>query len=403
MIDDEQLAARFLAGWHEIADIGLRRDGGYDRFSFTHEDMALRSWFADQARRRSMHVEVDRNANLWAWRADGEGRAIVTGSHLDSVPGGGAFDGPLGIWSAFLALDLLEDEGVPLGPISVVDWTDEEGARFGVACLGSRLSSGVLAPERARALVDREGVTLEEAMRRVGYNPDELGADIERLDSIGAFVELHVEQGRALVDLDAPVGVASIIWPHGRWRVVFEGEANHAGTARLEDRRDPVLSFALFVQSVRECASRLGGLATVGKAFITPNATNGVAARVDSWLDARAPDQATLVELVARIEDAARVAARSHGVEVRLVEESLSSAVLFDERLRGEVVKRLAGVPVISTGAGHDAGVLAGRLATAMLFVRNPSGVSHSPHERAELADCIAGVRALAVVLAGLS
>src|SRR5262249_1623195 len=150
-------------------------------------------------------------------------------------------------------------------------FTDEEGARFGVACVGSRLLSGVLAASDARGLRDADGVTLAEAMRAAGADPGGLGRDEDALARIGAFVELHVEQGVALVGLDAPVGVATAIWPHGRWRYTFHGEANHAGTTRLTDRRDPMVPFASAVLAARQAAIRLGTLATFGKVRVDPN------------------------------------------------------------------------------------------------------------------------------------
>ena len=179
-----------------------------------------------------------------AERIDPRG-AFVTGSHLDSVPDGGPFDGPLGIVSAFTAIDLLRCDGVtPRVPVGIVAFSDEEGARFGVACVGSQLSTGALHPERALNLRDGDGTTLADALRKAGRRPEHLGADPELAERVGVYVELHVEQGRALDLVDRPVAVASAIWPHGRWRFTFCGAANHAGTTRLTDRRDPMRLFA---------------------------------------------------------------------------------------------------------------------------------------------------------------
>lgn len=158
------------------------------------------------------------------------GDAVVTGSHLDSVPDGGAYDGPLGVVSSFAALDELRGRGAEFDkPLAIVNFGDEEGARFGLACVGSRLAAGALTTEAAHQLRDGDGTTLPQAMERAGYDPEAIGPDPERLARIGAFVELHVEQGRALDLSGDPVGIASAIWPHGRWRFDFHGEANHAG------------------------------------------------------------------------------------------------------------------------------------------------------------------------------
>jgi N-carbamoyl-L-amino-acid hydrolase len=404
----DQVAAEVRGLLSQLESIGRDAEsGGYGRFAWTPADDACRLWFEEQARRRGLLAEPDRNGNLWAWWPSPpapDQRAVATGSHLDSVPDGGALDGPLGIVSAFVAIDHLRELGMePTKPIAIVDWADEEGARFGLACVGSRLSTGVLDPERARLLTDRDGLTLARALEGAGIDPAGIGADPELVGRIDAFVELHVEQGRALADLDAPVALATAIWPHGRWRIRLTGEANHAGTTRLADRHDPMLVLAAVAVAARRAAEQDGALATLGRVELLPNATNAVASQASGWLDARAPDEATLDRLVASVKEATEEAAGEHGVTANFDEESRTPAVVFDEALRARLDEALGGVPAIPTGAGHDAGILAGALPTAMLFVRNPSGVSHSPAESADLEDMVAGVLALATVLRTLA
>jgi N-carbamoyl-L-amino-acid hydrolase len=387
----------------DIAPIG--RDAGtagYRRFAWTGEDLSLREWFAAEAAHRGLDLTVDRAGNQWAWWGDPDaavaaGRpGVVTGSHLDSVPDGGAFDGPLGVVSALAAIDALRARGfAPARPIGVVNFLDEEGARFGVACAGSRLITGALDPDRARALRDGDGVSLAEAMTQARHHVGQLGRDVEALGRIGTFVELHVEQGRGLAALERPVAVGSSIWPHGRWRFDLVGEANHAGTTRLADRDDPMLKLAAMITAARGAAQRNGCVATVGKVVVRPNGVNAIASSVTAWLDARGAD-AGLVRAV--------VEAVSADVAVGAVEESFTPDTPFDISLVQRIAALLGAAPVLGTGAGHDAGVLsAAGVRSAMLFVRNPTGVSHSPDEHAELGDCTAGVDALAVVLADLS
>ncbi|WP_280905071.1 allantoate amidohydrolase [Streptomyces sp. MAA16] len=397
--------------WRELAPIGRHGgSGGYRRFAWTGADAECRAWFERQAVARGLAYEIDRNGNQWAWLGDpARGDAVVAGSHLDSVPDGGAFDGPLGVVSAFAALDELRHRGARFDrPFGIVNFGDEEGARFGLACVGSRLAAGQLTVAAAHALTDADGVTLPQAMAAAGHDPDAIGADRERLDRIGAFVELHVEQGRALDLSGDPVGVASAIWPHGRWRFDFRGEANHAGTTRLVDRRDPMLSYAETVLAARREARLAGAVATFGKIAVEPNGVNAVPSLVRGWLDSRAEDQGTLDTVVDGIEKAAREYADAHGVDLDVVRESFTPVVEFDDALRDELARVLGRdtglkVPVLGTGAGHDAGILSAALPTAMLFVRNPTGVSHSPAESATEDDCVAGVRALADVLEGLA
>ncbi|MEU2662028.1 allantoate amidohydrolase [Micromonospora sp. NPDC007220] len=394
------LAARFRALWDEIAPVGRDEgSGGYLRYALTGPELRLREWFRAQADRRGMPVTDDGNGNLFARWGDPEaGDAVLTGSHFDSVPHGGAYDGPLGIVSAFLAVDELRAAGVaPARPVVVGAFVEEEGARFGVPCLGSRLLAGEIAVERAAGLRDAGGVSFAEAL---GARP--AGARPELLGGFAAFVELHVEQGRAMVDAGAPVGVASAIWPHGRWRFEFTGEGNHAGTTRMADRRDPMLTYAFTVLAANKEARLRGAHATVGRVAVEPNATNAIPSRVTGWLDARAAEPETLTGLVDAVRAKAAERARRDGTELALTEESATPLVSFDGGLADRLAT-LLDAPVLPTGAGHDAGVLAAHLPTAMLFVRNPTGVSHSPAESASDADCAAGATALARVLEELA
>ncbi|CAN5331588.1 hypothetical protein BH11ACT2_BH11ACT2_22420 [soil metagenome] len=284
----------------ELAPIGRNRAGGYDRFAWTAADAAMREWFVSRAEALRLDVETDRNGNLWAWRgASLGGTALVIGSHLDSVPNGGAFDGPLGIACAFLALERLGDVE-QTRPIAIVAFADEEGARFGVACVGSRLMTGTLPAERALALKDDEGTQLASVIEHP------IGRDLERMSRIGEFVELHIEQGHlpagdGHAGLSAPVGVATSIWPHGRWRVDLSGQQNHAGTTALVDRDDPVLALGLLIGSVRAAAEREDALATIGKIAVRPGAVNAVAASASAWIDARGADEQRVRRLIAAL------------------------------------------------------------------------------------------------------
>lgn len=400
-------APSFHEMWAELAPVGRNADtGGYRRYAWSGADADCRTWFQEQAEARGLAYETDRNGNQWAWLGDPlAGDAVVTGSHLDSVPGGGAFDGPLGVVSSFAALDELRRRGAEFSrPLAITNFGDEEGARFGLACVGSRLAAGQLTKEKAYELRDADGVSLPQAMEAAGYDPDAIGADPERLGRIGAFVELHVEQGRALDLSGDRVGIASAIWPHGRWRFDFRGEANHAGTTRLVDRRDPMLTYAATVLAARTEAALAGAVATFGKISVEPNGVNAIPSLVRGWLDSRAADQATLDTVVTAIEKAARERADQDGIDLGIVRESFTPVVEFEHALRDELNRILGGsVPVLGTGAGHDAGILSAAVPTAMLFVRNPTGVSHSPREFAAEDDCVAGVLALVDVLEGLA
>lgn len=395
-----------------IADIGRDAErGGYSRHLFDDADTALRAWFRASAEDLDLTVEEDGCANLWAWWGDAGPGAVATGSHLDSVPGGGAYDGPLGVASAFEAVAQLQQAGfTPARPVAVCAMAEEEGSRFGLPCLGTRLLTGAADPAAVLSRTDAAGVVLRDAWRGSGRDPDRVGAEPGRLARLSAFVELHVEQGRDLEDRGIPVSVASAIIPHGRWHVTIHGEGNHAGTTTMDRRADPVVAFARAVLAVRQTARDLPpARATVGKVRVTPGGTNVIASRVDAWLDLRtgrdADVRAQFARTIARIHDA--VAAEGCTLDVH--EESFTRRVDFDGPLTARMAHAIGAelgqddVPAIPTGAGHDAGILAAVVPTAMMFVRNPTGVSHAPGEGARDEDCEAGARALAAVLRDLA
>ncbi|MDO5502530.1 MAG: allantoate amidohydrolase [Actinomycetia bacterium] len=396
----------FTRMWADLQPVGRApATGGYRRYAWTREDHDLREWFAAECAARGLDVLTDRVGNQWTWWGDPDAAAaagtpgVVTGSHLDSVPDGGAFDGPLGVVSALAAVDeLRRRDHQPSRPIGLVNFIDEEGARFGVACAGSRLLTGALDPDRARALTDDEGRTMASAMTVAGHDPSQIGRDDEVLARIGTFVELHVEQGRHLVDLGAPVGVGTDIWPHGRWRIDLPGEANHAGTTALEDRLDAMLAVAAVTIAARREAQDRGCVATVGKVQVIPNGVNAIPSHATAWLDARGADTDAVRATVGAVAEVAE----EFGGTVR--EESWTPTTLFDPGLADRLSRRLDGAPLLGTGAGHDAGILASHgISTAMIYVRNPTGISHSPEEFAEESDCLTGVHALADVLEDLT
>ncbi|NTW39039.1 MAG: allantoate amidohydrolase [Cellulomonadaceae bacterium] len=397
----------------QIADVGLEHDG-YRRLVHSDAEIECRAWFVEHAIGLGLDVETDRNGNLWAWWGhDLPGSVLAIGSHLDSVPGGGAFDGPLGVAAALDAVALLRAEGwTPTRPLAVVVFADEEGGRFGIACAGSRLLTGVLEPDRARALTDVDGVTMAQAAARAGQDPALLGAEPQRVARLGAYLEVHVEQGHApvvggchagaagLAAAGVPVGLVSEIWPHGRWRIDLHGQANHAGTTPLHLRHDPMLGLARAVLEVRAAAERHGVLATVGKVLVEPGAVNAIPTGATLWVDARGADAERVHAAVRDVEEVAGVGA---------VLESWTASTTFDAGLAAVLQAPIAAaltqlgvdeIPLLPTGAGHDAGILAqAGVPTAMILVRNVTGISHAPGEHADDADCLAGAAALAAAV----
>mgnify|MGYP000309589838 CR=1 FL=1 len=404
-----------VAALAELAPIGADPvRGGWSRHLLDGADREMRAWFVRTAEALGLTVERDRNANLWAtWAPAGAvGPAVATGSHLDSVPGGGPLDGPLGVVSGLAAVARLRAEGHrPSRPILVANFAEEEGARFGVPCLGSQLLAGEIDTDRVRALTDVAGATAADVLADGGVDPAGIGHDPARLAGLALYLELHVEQGCQLAPLGHPVGLATSILAHGRWRVTVTGRGDHAGATELVSRHDPMVVAAAAIQAARSRAVAADPVtrsrATVGKLQVVPGGSNAIASQARLWVDARAEHDADVRALVAGIVADIEAAGEAEGCEVTVSEESFSTRVQFDrdltDRLDAALRPAFGEVPRIPTGAGHDAGILAAHLPSAMIFVRNPDGVSHSPHEGASDDDIRAGVDALTDALRALT
>ncbi|MGH3322425.1 MAG: allantoate amidohydrolase [Streptosporangiaceae bacterium] len=401
MNTDSALAKDFTETFGAVSDIGRDPSGGYLRFAWTDEDRVARAWFAEEAASRGLAYERDRNGNLWAWWGDPtQGDALVLGSHLDTVPRGGAYDGALGVVSGLVAISAAREAGAePRRPVAVAAFAEEEGGRFGVPTLGSGLLTGALHPDDVTNRRETSGGTLGQAMRSDALATGEIGEDKDLLSRLGAYAELHVEQGRALVDVGAPLGLGTSIWPHGRWRLHLAGELNHAGTTTLDDRKDPMIVLARAILTARERAGQLGAVATIGRVMADPNNTNSVAESVDAWLDARASNDIALDELVESVRVDTRLVGARGGVATEVISESRSPEVDFDIGLSSRLKETLRGrglpAPDLAIAAGHDAGNFANLVPTAMLFVRNPTGASHCPGEYASDTDCVLGCAVL--------
>jgi hydantoinase/carbamoylase family amidase len=336
-----------------------------------------------------LEVSVDSAGNLFGRRPGlSDAREIWAGSHLDSVPHGGRFDGALGVVAALEAVERL---GPQRRTLAVVAFRDEEGWRFGRGCFGSRALCGRLRIAELEN-VDRDGVSIAEALGALGFGPI---PDTGWLDPPpAAFLELHVEQGPVLDALGAPLGIVTSIAGLARLRVTFAGHGGHAGTTPMLRRRDALVAAAGFVLMVKEAAEkREGAVATVGHLTVEPNAANVVPARVELLVDARAPDEETLSALATEVEAAS---GEAHVENLGRLEP-----VEMDPVLRGafrEVAEELGLLaPQLPSGAGHDAGVLAAAgVRSAMLFVRSRAGgISHSPDEHSDDVDVALAVDAL--------
>ena len=375
MIEAGELRDR-LAG---LEDVGVG-PGGVDRLAWTAELAAAEAWFEAQARAAGLRVERDPAGSLWAVPA-GDGPWWGTGSHLDSVRSGGRVDGPLGVAAGFAVA-----ERVP--GVAVIAVADEEGARFNTPPFGARALVGRLDVADALARTDDGGVTLAQAMQAFGTEPAALADAPAWLGRLRGFLELHIDQTRDLARLGEPAGEVRVLASRLRLALTFTGRADHAGTTRREERADALAAAARLIVAADELADGdRDFLVTASRILVEPNAVTTVPARVRLWIDARAPDPERLAAWHAAL--AARAAAAA--VPVELAVASRSEGVAFDPGVRAA----LAGLPELVCFAGHDAGILAERIPAGMVFVRNATGISHSPDEHVELEDAAVAASAL--------
>ena len=317
------------------------------------------------------------------------GKRLILGSHIDTVPDAGAFDGVLGVTLALECVDLAREKGLPLA-FEVIAFSEEEGVRFGVPFLGSRAIAGRFDPALL-ALKDAEGLTLDESIRAYGLDPGQIPAAAIDDDALG-FVEIHIEQGPVLEAENLSVAAVTGIVGQTRLTIELAGQANHAGTTPMHLRRDALAGAAEWISAVEKLAKGTEGLvATVGKIEANPNAANVIAGNALLTLDVRHVHDATrLASVNTSIEMANTIAAR-RGLAIQCTRQMEQPAVSMDERLTAYLADAMeaADFPAkqMPSGAGHDAMVMASRVPAAMLFLRSPGGISHSPTETVRAED----------------
>ncbi len=387
MITAAELRDRLAA----LEPIGLGADGT-TRLAWTPELAAAEAWFADQARAAGRRVERDPAGSLWAV-PDADGPWWATGSHVDSVRAGGRFDGPLGVAAGFAVAERLPG-------VAVLAFADEEGARFNTPTFGSRALTGRLDLADVLARRDDGGTVLADAMRGAGVDPDALGDAPSWLPRLRGFVELHIDQTQDLERLDAPAGAVRGLASRLRLALTFSGRADHAGTTRRDERRDALAAAARLIVAADDLAGDdRDVLVTATRLLVEPNAFTTVPSSVRAWIDARTPDPARLEAWRDTLAVRAAGLAATTGVEIGFVVASHSPGVTFDADVRAA----MGDLPELVCFAGHDAGVLATRIPAGMVFVRNPTGVSHAPEEEVDMEDAAVAANALLATLERLA
>ena len=377
------------------ARIGADEHGGISRFAWTPELSQANAWLMERLAELGLEVELDAAGNvLGRWEA-GEGTAVLVGSHLDTVPGGGRFDGALGVLAAVDVVRRLKAEAVePRRPVWIASFNDEEGARFQTGMLGSRAFCGEC------DLADWGGRGVPEAMVEAGQDFAALPA-ARRVQDVGAFLELHIEQGPVLERRGVDLGIVTAVTGILGFRARFLGEANHAGTTPMEQRRDALAGAARAVLALRD-AARAGDdmTANVGVIAAEPGGFNVVPGAAEFTIDVRSPSPQRFAALEPFVRETLTVIADEEGLGLALAETHRKPPVELDAGLQDvlEEAGREEGATTLRmpSGAGHDAMVLAHHVPAAMLFVPSRGGVSHSPDEYTPPEHCELGARVLA-------
>ena len=402
LLPDPSRLANMLQRLSEIAGDG---QAAVSRLAFTPAEREAHATVGRWMSAANLAVETDAFGNTYATRA---GRRpdlapIAFGSHLDSVPQGGRFDGTVGVVAGLEAIRLLDAAGVQTErPLRLIAFACEEGARFGEACLGSKAVVGLLQPNDLQRLRDAQGVTLATAMAELGMDARQLPSVRWGAGALAAFLELHIEQGRLLEADGKAVGLVEAVAGNTRLRITLRGRADHSGGTPMHLRRDALAAAAEIVLGVEGLANeprRRTTVATVGRLEVSPNSITTVPARVTFYVDVRDVDGDRQRETAQEVLALAQQVAARRGVAVEAERVGDSSPVvlpLWLRQLTRDVCKRLD-VPyrVLNSGAGHDAAILARALPAVMLFVPSHEGLSHCPEEWTSISDIAAGVRVL--------
>jgi allantoate deiminase len=353
-----------------------------------------------------MRVSIDAAGNLrGVYPAASEpAKRLTLGSHVDTVPNAGAFDGPLGVVLAVALVEGLEGRKLPFS-IEVAAFSEEEGVRFGVPFIGSRALTGTL-DAALMGRRDAAGISVEEAIRGYGLDPAHM-PDAVLDERTFAYIEFHIEQGPVLESLDLPLGIVTSIVGQSRFHVTFHGQANHAGTTPMRHRRDALAAAARWISLVeRHARSAPEMVATVGAFEVTPGAGNVIPGEVRASLDVRHPDDAIRRASATALPDGAQSIGSRRGIAVEWQQRNDQETVACDPCLIAALSRAVttAGFRVhqMPSGAGHDAMILAARVPAAMLFLRSPGGLSHHPDEAVHAADVEAALSAGAALLSDL-
>ncbi|MBU5465936.1 M20 family metallo-hydrolase [Virgibacillus sp. MSJ-26] len=398
-LSGQRLARRLAV----LSHIGETENGGVNRPGFSQEEKQAKEFVMDWMNEAGLEVSVDGAGNVFG-RLDGLKNVspIISGSHLDSVPDGGSFDGPLGVLAALEVVEAWKTKGyTPEKPFEIAIFSDEEGARFKSGLMGSRAFMGQVKEEELTDYVDEQGHTFTEVIEEYGSDMEQyLDYEFKR-KAIDMFIELHIEQGEVLEEENQPVGIVTGIAGPAWLEVNFKGEAGHAGNTPMVGRKDSLVAAAMLVKKIEELPKKVSdtAVATVGKLNVIPNGSNVIPGEVNLIVDVRDIHEETRDELLGIIEQEAKIIAETKELDVDMIHNSTIKPLPIEKKFQqelAEILKKHQIKPVyIPSGAGHDSMILGTKVPVAMLFVRSKDGISHHPDEWSSLSDCIQGVHVL--------
>jgi allantoate deiminase len=393
-------ARRAVEELRELAGLTGGPDGAR-RVAWTEEWTKAREWFRDKLEEIEgiTEIETDEAGNVWATAPGDSERAIVLGGHIDSVPNGGWLDGALNVVAALEVMRTLAPRRRPL-TLRLVDWADEEGARFGRSLFGSGSAAGALKPDEVRNLKDKEGVALPDALREHGVDLDRANDAGKQLENAAAYLELHIEQGPVLERMGLPLGVVLGTFGVERHAVRFTGQHAHSGSTPMDVRRDAFVAAARSAIEFRDDAARRDDVrATTGFVNVNPAIVTAFNGWCEMSLDQRALDAEVLADMLQKAKEASERIAHEEGCEVEWERLWQIEPIPFDEGLIGlaeDAVNEVAGTSHrLPSGPLHDAAEMARLMPTVMLFVKSLRGLSHTKDEDTPEEDLELSVRAL--------
>lgn len=382
----------------------MERPEGFSRLSFTEEEKEAHQAFARIAGSLGLSVSQDDAGNQWAvWETDPEAKTIAMGSHLDTVYGGGGYDGAAGVLAALGAIKELKDSGfTPEKNIAAVCFISEESARFAVSTVGSKAVAGTLDKDALAGLTDKDGISFKEAVQDFGLDWDKLEKAAAAPLEIDQFIELHIEQGTVLEEAGAEIGIVEGIACPVRLKVRVKGQANHTGTTPMGERKDAFVAGAPLVNYVQEEAEKWNEdadvplVATVSTVQIKPNAMNVIPGEVEFGIDIRSVSDKLKRDFAEAVKAFCRSIEDNHPVSVTIETIVDNDSVHLDEGVKNRLAEagERAGMKtmLMNSGAGHDVMNMAASFPSGLIFIPCRDGLSHHPEEHAEISDIEKGV-----------